>query len=56
MGIKSGYSSVSTEREYHQYICSHCEKLLGVYERSGEYIRDDIEGWNYCPYCGCELD
>jgi DNA-directed RNA polymerase subunit RPC12/RpoP len=55
MGIKIGYSSASYERAYKQLVCSHCGELLGSYERIEDKEYNDIEGWNYCPYCGSEL-
>jgi hypothetical protein len=55
MAVRSGYVSASHERTYRQLICSHCNNLLGTYERIGDKEFTDIEGWKYCPYCGEEL-
>lgn len=53
--VKYGYSSITQERTYYEYICEHCGKHLGaieiVREDGREIVQDDIIGWNFCPYC-----
>lgn len=50
-----GTVSISYDYEYISYTCSNCGKFLGTYMREGNDILDDIDGWNYCPYCGSKL-
>lgn len=51
------YSSANSHDIYHSYRCSYCGKHLGEYLHvfgNGD-IQNDIDEWEYCPYCGEKL-
>ena len=54
--VKYGYTSITNEHTYHEYVCDYCGSHLGGIEiiNKGNYTEehDDIVGWKFCPYCG----
>ena len=57
--VRYGYSSITNEGIYYEYVCDCCGNSLGsieiVYGDGHTKERDDIIGWNFCPYCGESL-
>lgn len=54
--IETGFTSAIDKRIYYQLCCSYCGHDLGCYEMIDGKEYNDIEGWNFCPYCGRELE
>lgn len=54
--VRYGYTSTTNERIYHTYVCECCGNDLGSIEIIFDGVhmkeRDDLAGWNFCPYCG----
>lgn len=57
--VKYGYSSITDKHIYHEYVCEHCGNCLGtieiIFTDGHTKERDDLSGWNFCPYCGERL-
>lgn len=51
------YSSANSREIYHSYRCSYCGEHLGEYlhDFNKSTVQNDIDGWEYCPYCGEKL-
>lgn len=54
--IETGYSDISENHIHIQLICKCCGKYLGNYDIEYEKEYNDIKEWNFCPYCGRELE
>lgn len=54
--IATGYTSINQKGIHHNLICGCCGEFLGNYDMEDGKEHDDTEGWNFCPYCGSELN
>lgn len=53
--FKTGYMSTSFEKSITQLLCGRCGSHLGYEEQINDKEYTEIEGWEYCPYCGAPL-
>ena len=55
MAVEVGYSSAHNGKIVHSLVCSCCGKYLGNQEIDNGKEYDDIEEWEFYPYCGHSL-